>query len=144
MGIRQSSFLKIKAKVFKDPGSAFKDREREGLSEIDQEDLPLADAKYQKWRSEYVRPWNDMFYIDYNKKKEVKETGAVTCSEAIGYGMLISVLMRNQKDFDGLMRWFLKFKNNKGLLSWQQVMLHDSYSNNPDGGDDSATDGDID
>ncbi|KAG0010529.1 hypothetical protein BGZ81_002723 [Podila clonocystis] len=32
----------------------------------------------------------------------------------------------------------------KGLLAWQQVMLHDSFGNNPDGGDDSATDGDID
>ncbi|KAF9323578.1 hypothetical protein BG006_001319, partial [Podila minutissima] len=87
---------------------------------------------------------NDMLYIDYNKKKEVKETGAITCSEAIRYGMLISVLMRNQKDFDGLMRWFLKFKNKKGLLSWQQAKHHNSYCNNPDGGDDSATDGDID
>ncbi|KAF9298794.1 hypothetical protein BGZ74_009215 [Mortierella antarctica] len=144
MGISQSSVLKIKATVLKDPESAFKDPESQGLSEIDQEDLPLADTKYQKWRSEYVRPWNDMLYIDYNKKKEVKETGAVTCSEAIGYGMLISVLMRNQKDFDGLMRWFLKFKNKKGLLSWQQAKHHNSYRNNPDGGDDSATDGDID
>ncbi|KAF9309202.1 hypothetical protein BG006_005131, partial [Podila minutissima] len=67
--------------VLKDPESAFKDPECQGLSEIDQEDLPLADTKYQKWRSQYVRSWNDMLYIDYNKKKEVKETGAVTCSE---------------------------------------------------------------
>ncbi|KAG0007947.1 hypothetical protein BGZ81_004457, partial [Podila clonocystis] len=104
MGIRQSSILKIKAKILKNPKRAFRDPERVDLSEIDQEPLPFTDANYQNWRSEYVRPWNDMFYIDYNKKKEVKESGAVTCSEAIGYGMLISVLMRNQKDFDGLMR----------------------------------------
>ncbi|KAF9989539.1 hypothetical protein BGZ75_006086 [Mortierella antarctica] len=165
MGVSQSTVLKIRATVLngpesavkdpkssvKDPESAAKDPESSGLSDIDQDvdetaenDLPLASTKYEKWRSQYIRPWKDMLYIDYNKRKEVKEVGAVTCSEAIGYGMLISVLMRNQKDFDGLNRWFLKFKNKRGLVAWQQVKSHDGYRNNPEGGDDSATDGDID
>ncbi|KAF9290273.1 hypothetical protein BGZ68_007497 [Mortierella alpina] len=158
MGVNQSTVLKIRATVLKDPESAVSDPESAakdpklpGLSDIDQDvsettenDLPLASTKYEKWRSQYVRPWKDMFYIDYNKRKEVKEDNAVTCSEAIGYGMLISVLMRNQKDFDGLNRWFLKFKNKRGLVAWQQVKEDGSYCNNPEGGDDSATDGDID
>ncbi|CAO3567748.1 unnamed protein product [Mortierella alpina] len=145
------SAVKDPKRSVKDPESASRDPEASGLSDIDQhgnetaeDDLPLASTKYEKWRSEYVRPWKDMLYIDYNKRKEVKEEGAVTCSEAIGYGMLISVLMRNQKDFDGLNRWFLKFKNKRGLVEWQQVKYHSSYRTNPEGGDDSATDGDID
>lgn len=65
---------------------------------------------------------------------------------AIGYGMLISVLMRNQQDFDGLLRWFLHFKNPNGLCAWQQIddKHHRTYANAPDGGSNSATDGDID
>src|SRR5690554_286418 len=60
--------------------------------------------------------------------------------------MLISVLMRNQQDFDGLLRWFLHFRNEKGLCSWQQIddKHNRTYSNAPDGGCNSATDGDID
>jgi endo-1,4-beta-D-glucanase Y len=60
--------------------------------------------------------------------------------------MLISVLMNNQQDFDGLVRWFLHFRNKNGLLSWQQIddKANRTYSNAPDGGSNSATDGDID
>lgn len=60
--------------------------------------------------------------------------------------MLISVLMRNQQDFDGLLRWFIRFKNANGLCSWQQIddKHNRTYSNAPDGGSNSATDGDID
>ncbi|KAG0041406.1 hypothetical protein BGZ83_001858 [Gryganskiella cystojenkinii] len=145
MGISQSSVLKMRATVLKYPGSALKSPESQDLSKIDQApDLPLGDTKYQAWRSEYVRPWNDMLFVDYNKKKDMSPKDAATCSEAIGYGMLISVLMHNQKDFDGFMRWFLHFKDKAGLLAWQQVKHGNSYINNPDGGGDSATDGDVD
>ncbi|KAG0318648.1 hypothetical protein BGZ99_005571 [Dissophora globulifera] len=108
--------------------------------------MPSIDRKYQEWRAAYVRAWGDMLYIDYNKKGEVEQKNAITCSEAIGYGMLISVLMRNQQDFDGLLRWFLHFKNANGLCSWQQIddKNHRTYLNAPEGGSNSATDGDID
>lgn len=60
--------------------------------------------------------------------------------------MLISVLMHNQQDFDGLVRWFLHFKNANGLLAWQQIddKHNRTFSNAPDGGSNSATDGDVD
>ncbi|KAF8924899.1 hypothetical protein BGZ58_001322 [Dissophora ornata] len=108
--------------------------------------MPSIDQKYREWRAEYVRAWGDMLYIDYNKKGEVEQKNAITCSEAIGYGMLISVLMVNQADFDGLLRWFLHFKNANGLCSWQQIdnKHNRTYSNAPEGGSNSATDGDID
>ncbi|KAG0358211.1 Six-hairpin glycosidase-like protein [Gamsiella multidivaricata] len=108
--------------------------------------MPSIDQKYHQWRADYVRAWGDLLYIDYNKKGEVEQKNAITCSEAIGYGMLISVLMRNQQDFDGLLRWFLHFRNANGLCSWQQIddKHSQTYSNAPDGGCNSATDGDID
>ncbi|KAF9997392.1 hypothetical protein BGZ79_008916 [Entomortierella chlamydospora] len=108
--------------------------------------MPSIEQKYAEWRSTYVRAWGEMLYIDYNKKGEVEQKNAITCSEAIGYGMLISVLMRNQEDFDGLLRWFLYFKNSNGLCSWQQIddKHNRTYCNAPDGGCNSATDGDID
>ncbi|KAG0087298.1 hypothetical protein BGZ93_005138 [Podila epicladia] len=108
--------------------------------------MPSIQQKYNEWRSAYVRAWGEMLYIDYNKKGEVEQKNAITCSEAIGYGMLISVLMKNQQDFDGLLRWFLHFRNANGLCAWQQIddKHHRTYSNAPDGGQNSATDGDID
>ncbi|KAF9432695.1 hypothetical protein BGZ76_010446 [Entomortierella beljakovae] len=108
--------------------------------------MPTPEQRYMAWRQEYVRSWGEMLYIDYNKKGEVEQKNATTCSEAIGYGMLISVLMRNQQDFDGLLRWFLYFKNSNGLCSWQQIddRQNRTYTNTPDGGSNSATDGDID
>ncbi|KAF9135291.1 hypothetical protein BGW39_003716 [Mortierella sp. 14UC] len=108
--------------------------------------MPSVEQKYAQWRSDYVRSWGDLVYIDYNKKGEVEQANAITCSEAIGYGMLISVLMNNQQDFDGLVRWFLHFRNKNGLLAWQQIddKANRTYSNAPDGGSNSATDGDVD
>ncbi|KAF9548135.1 hypothetical protein EC957_007163 [Mortierella hygrophila] len=108
--------------------------------------MPSVEQKYSQWRADYVRSWGELVYIDYNKKGEVEQKNAITCSEAIGYGMLISVLMHNQQDFDGLVRWFLHFKNENGLLAWQQIddKHNRTYSNAPDGGTNSATDGDID
>ncbi|KAF9978159.1 hypothetical protein BGZ73_003540 [Actinomortierella ambigua] len=100
--------------------------------------------RYKAWRRNFVKTWGDMVYIDYNHKHEQEPRNAVTCSEAIGYGMLISVLMKNQSDFDGLLRWFFHFRNKNGLCSWQQVKKGNGFQNTPDGGDSSATDGDID
>lgn len=34
----------------------------------------------------------------------------------LGYGMLISVLKRNQADFDGMYRYFSQWKNRNGLM----------------------------
>lgn len=42
---------------------------------------PTPQQKYAQWRADYVRAWGDMFYIDYNKKGEVEQEGAITCSE---------------------------------------------------------------
>ncbi|KAG0267653.1 hypothetical protein DFQ27_008556 [Actinomortierella ambigua] len=106
--------------------------------------MSTIEKRYNKWRSNFVKTWGDMTYIDYNQKHEQEPSNAATCSEAVGYGMLISVLMKNQRDFDGFLRWFLHFRNKNDLCAWQQIKVHGSYKNTGDGGENSATDGDID
>jgi endo-1,4-beta-D-glucanase Y len=60
--------------------------------------------------------------------------------------MLISVLKRNQADFDGLCRYFFRFRNRFGLMQWQQKQKHTQAPFIPgdEGGENCATDGDVD
>ncbi|CAO3701632.1 unnamed protein product [Rhizopus stolonifer] len=98
---------------------------------------------YARWRSKYLRSYGDGFFIYYKEQSEgVPEQ---TCSEAHGYGMLISVLKRNQGDFDGLFRYFNQWRNHKGLMQWQQKSTpHGQFVPGDEGGDHCATDGDVD
>lgn len=43
--------------------------------------MPSIEQKYHEWRTAYVRAWGEMLYIDYNKKGEVEQKNAITCSE---------------------------------------------------------------
>lgn len=62
-----------------------------------------------------------------------------------GYGMLIAVLKRNQQDFDGLYRYFLNWRNQKGLMQWQQkTSKNGKFVPGDEGGQNCATDGDVD
>ncbi|ORY06305.1 Six-hairpin glycosidase [Basidiobolus meristosporus CBS 931.73] len=111
---------------------------------------PAIEQKYVAWRNRYLRSANgNSYYVYYNDKDEIEKVGKlkpVTCSEAHGYGMLIAVLKDNRQDFDCLVNYFESFKNRKGLMAWQQVMdLHTGrLTNSPDGGENCATDGDLD
>ncbi|ORE04134.1 Six-hairpin glycosidase [Rhizopus microsporus var. microsporus] len=98
---------------------------------------------YAKWRSKYLRAYGDGYYVYYKEPSEgVPE---VTCSEAHGYGMLISVLKRNQADFDGMYRYFSHWKNRNGLMQWQQKTGHNGqFVPGDEGGENCATDGDVD
>jgi endo-1,4-beta-D-glucanase Y len=60
--------------------------------------------------------------------------------------MLISVLKRNQGDFDGLCRYFFRFRNRYGLMQWQQQQKNRqaAFSPGSEGGENCATDGDVD
>ncbi|KAK0568741.1 hypothetical protein OC861_001669 [Tilletia horrida] len=102
------------------------------------------EAKYVAWRRKYVRSCAQGLYVFYNDKGDNGD--AVTCSEAHGYGMLISILHKNQQDFDEMLRYFLSFRNQNGLMQWQQQInkrTHEIYTEVPEGAT-SATDGDID
>ncbi|RUP43703.1 Six-hairpin glycosidase-like protein [Jimgerdemannia flammicorona] len=101
------------------------------------------EQKYVAWRTRYLRSYNAGFYVFYNDNGDNGD--AVTCSEAHGYGLLISVLKRNQADFDGLLNYFETFCNRKGLMQWQQQKnKHGHFVPGDEGGENSATDGDID
>lgn len=59
--------------------------------------------------------------------------------------MLIAVLKRNKQDFDGLYRYFQSWKNKRGLMQWQQKSTSNgTFIPGDEGGENSATDGDID
>ncbi|KAG2182974.1 hypothetical protein INT44_005955 [Umbelopsis vinacea] len=102
------------------------------------------EEKYIAWRNRYLRSYADGFYIYYKEPKE--KLPEMTCSEAHGYGMLISVLKRNQQDFDGLCRYFLRFRNRYGLMQWQQQQKghQGAFIPGGEGGENCATDGDVD
>lgn len=107
------------------------------------------EAKYVAWRETYLRSSPAGLYCYYNGRGD--NGNAITCSEAHGYAMLISVLHGNQSDFDGLLTFFLAFRNANGLMCWQ--IRSPNQPSSPTGpvqpfveqdGTTSATDGDID
>lgn len=98
------------------------------------------EQKYLNWRQSYLRTSPQGLYCFYNTKGDNGD--AITCSEAHGYAMLIAVLHRNQVDFDGLLQFFLNFRNNNGLMKWQvrqKEKFGDLYL--AEDGETSATDG---
>ncbi|KAI8919412.1 cellulase [Powellomyces hirtus] len=100
---------------------------------------------YGQWRSQYLRAAGNSYYVDYNQKKEADVKNAITVSEAHGYGMLLAVYHDSREDFDGFCRYFDLFRNSKGLMGWQQILDRKQHIvPAPDGGENSATDGDID
>ncbi|ORZ25102.1 Six-hairpin glycosidase-like protein [Absidia repens] len=105
--------------------------------------MGTAQPAYNDWRNKYLRSYQDGFYVYYKEAKE--NVPEMTCSEAHGYGMLASVLMRNQADFDGMYRYFMRFRNQKGLMQWQQKNGRGGeFVPGDEGGMNCATDGDVD
>jgi endo-1,4-beta-D-glucanase Y len=107
-------------------------------AELDQ----LTAEFYQDWREEYLK--NDCksgeYYIHV-------DDGAMTVSEAHGYGMMIMCFMagyecRAKSYFDGLFNYYKSHPSiiNHHLMDWQQLSCDDP----PGGDDDAASDGDID
>ncbi|MGZ3456147.1 MAG: glycosyl hydrolase family 8, partial [Polyangiales bacterium] len=74
--------------------------------------------------------------------------GSIVVSEGQGYGMLVAVLMAGHDPeartiYDGLYAFFRDHPSvhSKDLMAWNQVT---GCKDSPDGGNDSATDGDLD
>lgn len=109
---------------------------------------------YNEWKEAYVanRPnYPDQSYIFYNQDQSSKPNNAVSVSEGHGYGMIIAAFMAGwdpqaQILFDNLYRYYQAFPSviTAPLMGWQQVAFGDEIIPNPKGGDDSATDGDLD
>lgn len=110
---------------------------------------------YNEWRTRYLRqPANqpNQYYVFYNLEGGSTPANAVSVSEGHGYGMMATVFMAGYdpkaKDyFDGLYHFYKAHlsKINPALMAWQQVKdKNGSIIDNPNGGGDSATDGDLD
>ena len=110
---------------------------------------------YDEWKVRYLKQnpkATDQYYVFYNLEGEASPSTAVSSSEGHGYGMLATVLMAgydaNAKTyFDGLYKFYKAHPsvNNSNLMAWQQIKNSSgNIVDNPDGGNDSATDGDMD
>jgi len=109
---------------------------------------------YDEWKQAYLRTVPDapnQAYVFYNEDGTSEPENAVSVSEGQGYGMLLAVYMAGydsqaQTIFDNLFRFYQAFPSviTPSLMGWQQVEEDGKIVPNPEGGDDSATDGDLD
>jgi len=110
---------------------------------------------YDEWKASYLRtvPYaTNLMYVFYNEDGTSEPENAVAVSEGQGYGMLLAVYMAGydpqaQTIFDSLFRFCLAFPSlitPSFLVGWQQVDEDGIIRYEPEGGDDSATDGDLD
>ncbi len=99
---------------------------------------------YTKWKAKYLKNscGGGQYYIDFD------EGNTICVSEGQGYGMMIIPLMAGYESnaklyFDGLYKFYKAHPSsiNSNLMAWEQIS---GCINNPDGGSDAATDGDID
>lgn len=108
-------------------------------------------AFYRNWKAKYLVPSRTpgQFYVRVDEEQgKGKGPKKIAVSEGHGYGMLITAFMAGadpqaREWFDGLWRYALAHPSsiNPRLMAWMQVT---GEKNAPDGGDDSATDGDLD
>jgi endo-1,4-beta-D-glucanase Y len=110
---------------------------------------------YREWKQRYLRriPGDaPQAYVAYNLEGDSTSKNAEACSEAQGYGLMATVLMAGadpqaHDDFDALLRFCRAHPSHHdpALMAWQQVKdAKGRVIDNPDGGSDSATDGDMD
>lgn len=109
---------------------------------------------YNQWKKRYLRTVEKttptLEYLFYTLDQPMANN-AVTCSEAMGYGMVIFPIMSKfdisaKEHFTNIYNYIKSYPSiyNKNLMSWQQVK--DSKGNIVNSNDktDSATDGDMD
>ncbi|HSI80355.1 MAG TPA: glycosyl hydrolase family 8, partial [Solirubrobacterales bacterium] len=118
-------------------------------AELDQGVVDL----YEQWRDDYLtqNPYEpDQYYVDYSEEF-TQPADAVTTSESTGYGMLATAIMAGVDPqakvyFDGLYRFSRAHPsgNDPNLMAWQQADRDGAIITVPDGGESSATDGDLD
>lgn len=104
-------------------------------------------AFYDQWKVVYLRDncGADKYYVWFD---EESQNNSICVSEGQGYGMLITAYMAGYDPdakvlFDGLYNYYKAHPsiNNSHLMAWNQVT---GCVNDPDGGNNSATDGDMD
>lgn len=107
---------------------------------------------YDAWKAKYlIQACGDgRYYVQtaIDASGGGQDDNSITVSEGHGYGMVITAMMAGhdpdaRKLFDGLYRFFRDHPsvNSPDLMAWNQVK---GCQDDPDGGNDSATDGDLD
>ncbi len=111
---------------------------------------------YREWKARYLVDVPGasprQAYVFYKLENASTGTGgAVSCSEGHGYGMVLAAYLAGadasaREDFDALSRFYDGHRSRiePALMGWQQVKQGTQIVNNPSGGNDSATDGDLD
>lgn len=110
---------------------------------------------YDFWKASYLRQTpNDanQYYVLTRPENEGIAGKTHTVSEGHGYGMIFTAIMAGydanaQTYFDGLYQYFKAHPsvNNSYLMAWNQILdSNDDLVDNPNGGNDSATDADMD
>lgn len=69
---------------------------------------------YNDWKSRYVEGCseNGMFRVKFDNPSQ-------TVSEGIAYGMLLAAYAHDKAVFDGLTKYYNKFKNQDGVMDWK-------------------------
>lgn len=111
---------------------------------------------YQQWKASYLRQGcgAGRYYVDAAGDGNAVEGGTadstLSISEGHGYGMLITVMMADfdpdaQEIFNGMVSFFRDHpaQSNPGLMAWNQLRTCVNAGEDV-GGDNSATDGDLD
>ncbi|WP_304508032.1 glycosyl hydrolase family 8 [Anaerotignum sp.] len=109
---------------------------------------------YEEWKTRYLRkvqetsPLQEYLFYTYDQPTE---NNAVTCSEAMGYGMCIFPMMSPfdkdaKKHFEALCNYIKHYPSyyNPNLMAWQQIETPDHIIINSSDKTSSATDGDMD
>lgn len=109
---------------------------------------------YEDWKTQYLRKVQDTSplqeYLFYTFDQPT-DNNAVTCSEAMGYGMCIFPMMSPfdkdaKKHFQALYNFIKCYPSyyNPNLMAWQQIETPDGHIVNSSNKTSSATDGDMD
>ncbi|KAI8342774.1 Six-hairpin glycosidase-like protein [Chlamydoabsidia padenii] len=98
---------------------------------------------YYDWRTSFLRPYRDGLYVaKYEGKLHDKQRPT---SEEHGLGMLAAVVCGQRSDFDGLFKYYKRFRNKNGLMGFQQSMERKGiFIPKPHGGGSSSTEADVD
>ncbi len=110
---------------------------------------------YDYWKSSYLRQHpkiSDQYYVLTRPENKGIAGKTHTVSEGHGYGMIFTAIMAGydanaQTYFNGLYRYFKAHPsiNNSYLMAWNQILdSNGDLVDNQNGGNDSATDADMD
>lgn len=109
---------------------------------------------YEEWKNRYLRVVKDSSptkeYLFYTLDQPMTNN-AVTCSEAMGYGIVIFPIMYKfdksaKEHFTNIYNFIKSYPSvyNKNLMAWQQIMDSNGNIVNREPETSSATDGDMD